>query len=112
MNEKKLYIPYGLNIDTEWWDGCGKKQKPQIIIGAVIIISLSIIIGAIYGIIIGLMIIILGGFIVVTVVTKDKKLNLSMLDYICIIIRNSKSQQKYFYKYVDDYNLIKRGREL
>lgn len=44
MNDKHLYIPYGLIIEKQWWDGCGPKQKPQFVIGGLISLGLATVI--------------------------------------------------------------------
>lgn len=54
MNDERLYIPYGLIIEKQWWDGCGPKQKPQLIIGGLISLGLAVFISLLIHIIIGL----------------------------------------------------------
>ena len=106
MNDKHLYIPYGLIIEKQWWDGCGPKQKPQLIIGGLISLGLAIFISLLIHIIIGLAVGIFGIFATVALITKQDKTNLSIIDYINLIIRKSKEQQQFRYKYKDDYGLM------
>ena len=54
MNDKHLYIPYGLIIEKQWWDGCGPKQKPQFVIGGLISLGLATVIFLLVHVIIGL----------------------------------------------------------
>lgn len=42
MKDEHLYIPYGLIIEKQWWEGCGPKQKPQLIIGGLISLGLTV----------------------------------------------------------------------
>lgn len=106
MNDKHLYIPYGLIIEKQWWDGCGPKQKPQFVIGGLISLGLATVISLLVHIIIGLAVGIFGILATVTLVTKQDKINLSMIDYIKLIIRKNKEQQNYLYKYKDDYGIM------
>lgn len=106
MNDKHLYIPYGLIIEKQWWDGCGPKQKPQFVIGGLISLGLAAVISLLVHIIIGLTVGIFGILATVTLVTKQDKINLSMIDYIKLIIRKNKEQQNFLYKYKDDYGIM------
>ncbi len=106
VKDKKLYIPYGLIIEPQWWDGCGPKQKPQLIIGAVISLAMAIILSLLFHIIIGIGVGILGLFATVMLITKQEKDNLSIVDYIQLIKRKKNEQQKFEYKYNDDYGLV------
>lgn len=106
MNDKHLYIPYGLIIEKQWWDGCGPKQKPQLLIGGLISLGLAIVISLIVHIIIGLAAGVFGVFATVALITKQDKTNLSIIDYIQLIIRKNKEQQNFRYKYKDDYGIM------
>ena len=89
MKDEHLYIPYGLIIEKQWWDGCGPKQKPHLI-----------------HIIIGLAVGIFGILATVTLITKQDKINLSIIEYIGLMIRKNKEQQNFLYKYKDDYGIM------
>lgn len=52
MKDEHLYIPYGLIIEKQWWDGCGPKQKPHLIIGGLISLGLAFFISLLIHIII------------------------------------------------------------
>ena len=92
MKDEHLYIPYGLIIEKQWWDGCGPKQKPHLIIGGLISLGLAV---GIFGIL-----------ATVTLITKQDKINLSIIEYIGLMIRKNKEQQNFLYKYKDDYGIM------
>lgn len=106
MNDERLYIPYGLIIEKQWWDGCGPKQKPRLIIGGLISLGLAVFISLLIHIIIGLAVGIFGIFATVALITKQDKTNLSIIDYIGLMIRKNKEQQNFLYKYKDDYGIM------
>ena len=106
MKDEHLYIPYGFIIEKQWLEGCGPKQKPQLIIGGLISLGLTVFISLLIHIIIGLAVGILGIFATVALITKHDKTNLSMIDYIGLMIRKSKEQQNFLYKYKDDYGIM------
>lgn len=106
MNDKHLYIPYGLIIEKQWWDGCGPKQKPQFVIGGLISLGLATVIFLLVHVIIGLAVGIFGILATVALVSKQDKINLSMIDYIGLMIRKNKEQQNFLYKYKDDYGIM------
>ncbi len=49
---------------------------------------------------------IFGIFATVALITKQDKTNLSMIDYIGLMIRKNKEQQNFLYKYKDDYGIM------
>lgn len=106
MKDEHLYIPYGLIIEKQWWDGCGPKQKPQLIIGGLISLGLTIFLSLLIHIIIGLAVGIFGILATVTLITKQDKINLSIIDCIGLMIRKNKEQQNFLYKYKDDYGIM------
>lgn len=106
MNDKHLYIPYGLIIEKQWWDGCGPKQKPQFVIGGLISLGLATVIFLLVHVIIGLAVGIFGILATVTLITKQDKINLSIIEYIGLMIRKNKEQQNFLYKYKDDYGIM------
>lgn len=71
-------ILHGLIIEKQWWDGCGPKQKPQLIIGGLISLGLAVFISLLIHIIIGLAVGIFGIFATVALITKQDKTNLSI----------------------------------
>lgn len=57
-------------------------------------------------IIIGLAVGIFGILATVTLITKQDKINLSIIEYIGLMIRKNKEQQNFLYKYKDDYGIM------
>jgi hypothetical protein len=57
-------------------------------------------------VIIGLAVGIFGILATVALVSKQDKTNLSMIDYIGLMIRKNKEQQNFLYKYKDDYGIM------
>ena len=106
MNDEHLYIPYGLIMEKQWWEGCGPKQKPQLIIGGLISIGFTIILSLLIHIIIGLGVGIFGVLATVALITKQDRINLSIIDCIKLIIRKNNEQQNFLYKYKDDYGIM------
>ena len=80
MKDEHLYIPYGLIIEKQWWEGCGPKQKPHLIIGGLISLGLAFFISLLIHIIIGLAVGIFGILATVTLITKQDKINLSIIE--------------------------------
>ena len=97
MNDenKKLYIPFNLKIKNEIWEGFGKEQIPEFLIGIAITLVLSIIVSLIWHIIVGIGIFIVGAFTTVAIITKQRLINLSVIDQMRIIIKHKTEQQKF-----------------
>lgn len=100
-----LYIPLGLKVKPEIFDGFGKEEllksaATTIVAGVVdvvfylltknVAVSVVIILASIAG--------------SVMAFTKDKT-NLSVADQICNMIRFSKMQKQYGYKYLDEWRI-------
>ena len=100
---KKLYIPFDLKIKNELWDGFGKEQVPELLIGVAISLVLGLITGFMLHIIIGIVVFVVGTFVTVAFINKQRLINLSLIDQIIIIVRHSREQQKFDYKYKDDF---------
>lgn len=96
MKDEHLYIPYGLIIEKQWWEGCGPKQKPHLIIGGLISLGLAFFISLLIHIIIGLAVGIFGILATVTLITKQDKINLSIIEYIGLMIRKTRSSRIFF----------------
>lgn len=105
MNDKKLYIPFGLNLEPQIWDGFGRKQLPQFFIGAGVSLAACVVLTLLINILIGLSVLIGGCFATVMIVTKQEKINLSVIDFIVLLVRKNKEQQVFRYVYKDDYGL-------
>ena len=101
--KETLYIPLGLKTKTEIFDGFGKEELLQSIFATVVAGAIDII---------GYMITKSTAFCVVFILstiagsvmmlTKDKT-NVSVVEQLKFMIRFSKSQKKYRYKYLDEW---------
>lgn len=97
-NSRRLYIPYGLNIEKEYFPGFGKKQLSQSAAGAVIFTVLSVLIFLFSNSIPFLIIIIIaGGVASVAITIKDAVIRISVLDQIINMIKFKREQQKFMY---------------
>lgn len=100
MDDEKLYIPYGLSIDQEYFPGFGGKELRQFFIGiagaAVVGALLLLITGQIFALIISLMIGAAGSMMAVR---KDPYTRISVVGQIVDIIHFRKSQKHYKYIY-------------
>lgn len=105
MNETdgNLYIPQGLKIEREIFEGFGKKEM----IRALIICVISVIIDAlIYFITKNTMIfivIILSSIAASIMVTQKDRSNISVFDQVKFMIKFHKSQKYYKYKYLPEW---------
>jgi len=108
QDKETLYIPSGLKPNPEIFDGFGKEELfksaiTTIIVGAIdivfylltknVAVSIVIILSAIAG--------------SVMAFTKDKT-NLSVADQIWNMIRYSKMQKQYPYKYLDEWEVSRK----
>lgn len=99
-NSRRLYIPYGLNIEREYFPGFGSKQLRQSAAGAFIITALSVFIFLLSNSIPVLIIIIIaGGAASVAITVRDTVMGISVLDQIINIIRFKREQQRFMYVY-------------
>lgn len=104
MENKKLSIPFRLKTKVELWDGFGKKQYPQFLIGFGIVVALAVLFSFILHIIIGIFILIVGTVCDVWAVTKSSITNLSIVDDFKILLKKHTEQQKYKYVYRDEFH--------
>ncbi len=102
-DNKKLYIPFDLKIKNELWDGFGKEQIPELLIGVAVVLVLALITGFMWHVVIGIVVFGGGVFATVAFINKQRLINLSLIDQIKIIVRHSREQQKFDYKYKDDF---------
>ena len=110
-NEKEtLYIPLGLKTRTELFDGFGKEELFKSIVVTLIaggvdaviyIVSKNIVICVV------LILSIIAGSVMM--LAKDQS-NISVVDQIKFMIRFAKSQKRYPYKYLDEWNEGRIGR--
>jgi deoxyhypusine synthase len=103
--DEKLYIPMGVKTETELFPGFGKKQLAQSAIGALGAGAVSALAWALLQnvtiTVIGILIGIIGS---VMMTTKDQN-NLSVVDQVQNMVRFTKSQKVYPYRYGDEWGL-------
>lgn len=104
MEEKgDLYIPMGLKEKNEYWNGFGKKEAIQTGISVAILNIINIATYSFHkntSISTVFFLTSIGGSIMLF--TKETT-NLSLYDQICNMIDFAKSQKKYEYKYLDEW---------
>lgn len=100
MENEKLYIPYGLSVESEYFTGFGKTELKQCLFGVLI-----------FGVIGALLLIITGqiGSLVITALIgvagsimmtrKDPNTRISVVGQVGNMIRFSRSQKRYRYIY-------------
>jgi len=106
MNENNtLYIPMGVKTENEFFNGFGKKELLQAIVGTVFAIAVSLLILLISGNVAYTMIGVLAGIAgSVMMVTKDTY-NMSVVTQVANLIRFSKSQKVYPYVYGKEWEV-------
>lgn len=106
MDDDKLYIPYGLSIDQEFFPGFGGRELRQLLIGivgtAMIGALLLIFTGQLIALIISLMIGAAGSMMAVR---KDPYTRISVVGQISDIIHFHKSQKHYKYIYTAPWDI-------
>ena len=106
MNENNtLYIPMGVKTENEFFNGFGKKELLQAIVGTVFVIAVSLLIFLVSGNVAYTMIGVLAGIAgSVMMVTKDQY-NMSVVTQVTNLIRFSKSQKVYPYVYGKEWEV-------
>lgn len=103
--KETLYIPAGLKVNKEFYNGFGRNELRQALIGiggfAAINASVSLVLlGRIEIFVVAMF---FGIFASVMCVQKDST-NLSVIDMITNLFRYLKSQKKYHYKTIDEWS--------
>lgn len=105
MEKEPLYNPIYIKAEPEYFPGFGKKElhKTAVMIGIVVFFSiiLWIILGDIAVSVLTIMIGVTGSIIVNT----KNEANLSIVTFIGLFIRYMKQQQRFFYKYQDEWKI-------
>ena len=100
MDNDKLYIPYGLSIESEYFTGFGKTELRQCFVGMLFFGVLSALLLLITGEVASLVFTLLVGAAGSIMMTrKDSNTRISVVGQIGNIIRFSKSQKRYRYIY-------------
>lgn len=100
MDDEKLYIPYGLSVEQEYFPGFGKTELKRFFIGTACSAALGalllLITGEPFAIIVPVIIGAAGSFMMTK---RDPVTRASVVGQIANIIRFSKSQKRYSYIY-------------
>jgi len=105
MDDTKLYIPMGVKPETELFNGFGRKQLFQSVIGS---LGAGVIAAAIWlfsGNVTTTVIVVLAGIVGSVMMTTKDQSNLSVVDQLQNMIRFAKSQKYYPYRYGDEWRL-------
>jgi hypothetical protein len=106
LEKDTLYIPLGLKVKSEIFDGFGKeelfKSAISTIISGVFDIAFYLMTKNVAVSVVMILTAIAGS---VMAFTKDKT-NLSVADQICNMVRFSKMQKHYPYKYLDEWRVM------
>ena len=98
-NPVTLYIPLGVKIESEFFPGFGKKQILQAAIGSLGFGLIASIIWLISGSVSGTVVTILAGIFGSIMMTAKDQTNLSVIDQCSNLVRFSRSQKYYPYRY-------------
>ncbi|MDR0853333.1 MAG: hypothetical protein LBN34_03085 [Clostridiales Family XIII bacterium] len=111
-----LYIPYGVKAETEYIRGYGKKQLFQVCIGIACTVVISTLMYFIFHTIAALALILIVGIAVSILVTmKDDQTNQSMIDMLNSIMRFSKAQKHFEYRYMPEWSeekILAKGEKI
>lgn len=100
MEDDKLYIPYGLSIESEYFPGFGGKELRQFLIGTVCTSIIGAILLIFTGQLLALIVaILIGAAGSMMAVRKDPYTRISVVGQIADIIHFHKAQQHFKYIY-------------
>jgi hypothetical protein len=104
QQKNKLYIPYNLKLEREYFSGFGGKELRESAIGAVIGIIIAAFVYLFTGALPLLMLIVIIGIFASGMITVKDQNNISVLTQLRNIINFSKKQQsfKYIFKFFGD----------
>lgn len=103
METEKLYNPIYVKADPEYFPGFGKKELNRSLYMGIFLIIFAIILWLILsdlGVVVLTVIIGITGIIIIN--TKNEA-NLSIVTYLCLVFYYLKEQQRYMYKYQDEW---------
>ena len=103
MNETVLYIPMGVKPESEFFTGFGKKQLFQSAIGSLFFGLIAFLLWLITASATIAIILILSGCIGSVMMTTKDTNNLSVVDQVMNMIRFSRSQKYYPYRYGNEW---------
>lgn len=104
-NEINLYIPTGVKAENELFNGFGKRELLQSVIGSLFGGAVAALLWLVAGNVALTVVAVLSGiFGSVMMCTKDQN-NQSVVDQISNIIRFARSQQIYPYRMIDEWGM-------
>ena len=103
MEKDNLYIPQGLKVDKEIFDGFGKKEMIRAMIIFAILMGVDLVILLFKRSIIVFMIIVLVSASASIMITQKDRSNISVFDQVKYMIKFHKSQKYYKYKYLPEW---------
>lgn len=105
MEDEKLYIPMGVKTEVEIFQGFGKKQLLQSVIGSLGAGAVSAFVWLFTQNVTFTVIGILTGIVGSVMMTTKDQTNLSVVDQLQHMLRFAKSQKIYPYRYGDEWRL-------
>ena len=105
MEDEKLYIPMGVKAEAEFFPGFGKKQLLQSVIGSLGTGVVSAFVGILSQSVTFTVIGVLTGIVGSVMMTSKDQTNQSVVDQVQNLVRFSKSQKFYPYRYGDEWRL-------
>ena len=103
--EEKLYIPMGVKPEVELFNGFGRKQLIQAVIGSLGAGVIAALIWLISGNVTFTVITVLVGIAGSVMMTTKDQSNLSVVDQVGNMLRFLKGQKQYPYRYGDEWRL-------
>ena len=103
--DDKLYIPMGIKPEAELFNGFGKKQLMQAVIGSLSAGIIAAVVWFIFGNVTTTVITVLTGIAGSVMMTTKDQSNLSVVDQFQNMICFVKSQKYYPYRYGDEWRL-------
>lgn len=99
MEEHRLFMPQGLKLEREYYQGFGKRELMQAVYGSIIIIAIAIFLYTVAGQMIYVVVTLLfGESTVFALVMRSAETNISAYSQILFAIRFWREQQHYTYR--------------
>lgn len=106
MEDDKLYIPYGLSIEQEYFPGFGSTELKHFLVGFAGFAAVGALLLIITGQLLALIVtVIIGAAGSLMMTRKDPFTRISVIGQIANIIRFSKSQKRYKYIYKSRWDM-------
>lgn len=103
MEKDKLYIPQGLKVEKEIFQGFSKKEMTRAFIISLIIMSINALIYLFTKNTLRFIIITLSGITASVMITQKDRSNISVFDQVKFMVKFHKSQKYYPYKYLPEW---------